>query len=466
MPLVVSADVVIDICGYSGEEAECPNAAGSGGGSLQTTPGHDLTNSVVGTNPRVKVGTKIDSLGFCSDESGQWKCGTLPMKVGDLRPLPNTAAAGWTNPDTPPSTAPISTCWREAGGGTCFGSWQEAVGNSCSRRGYQVRWDWIPPSVWSARLKTESPYNGNVADVFCYDPNNNPQTQNMFGSTEEKVVTCPAGYSASGGNCSVSTPADVKWPSDGVCTIERNAGNSFRDAPRDSDCTVSTGNAADTLPNPVQRTGTGATTGWSPPQTPNANPGGATGSGPGTSSVKLNSDGTGQVTDIRPNSGGASSTKTDVFFSSPGSDGKSTVTGITQKSIDGVGNGTGLETGAGGAGTTTPTNQGDGAKESTLQGVKNDLEGSADYQGFGTAKTFAESWSEFKQAISGGPLGGMLSFAAPSVSGTCPTFTIPVYGNQLSMESFCDVGTSITTALHAAMIAVWAIVGLKIVFSA
>ena len=459
MPLSVLADVSITVCGYSGESSECPPETQnvSGGVGLANGPSNTLTQQVQGAQGRVQPGQKIDTLGLCSNSSGSWKCGDLPMKVGDVRGGPSSTPAGWSSLSSPP-TQNMEAFWALGTETPLQGNNRgaEICTNYCSHLGKSVD----PSSVY------------NAAHTF-YQCNcqggGGGSASNTYGGS------CPAGYTNTNtsntlGQCVFSENTNsrttmVKWPDstrDGKCAVEKVANNAWTESRRDPDCVSNGGTYATVYPTPHTQVGSGNTptigTGWD---------------GTKSSAVQLNGDGSGKMTELRSNSDGKTTTKTDITFGTPGGDGKSTITGVSQTQIDGTGQATGLSSGAGGTGTTTPASTTQGgldtsslAKESTMQGIKGDLEGSNDYQGYGTAKTFAESMSEFKTAISGGPVGSMLSFAPANVSASCPTFNIPAFGQQLTMESFCDVGNTIMNTLNAVMTAVWAIAAIKVVFSA
>lgn len=134
--------------------------------------------------------------------------------------------------------------------------------------------------------------------------------------------TCPSGYSVSGSNCNLSNAAIVQKPSDGKRTVARSSNTAFTADPLDT---------ADSLPAEVtvsagdfqmlDQYGT-------------------------VVNVHLNSDGTGYIIQNKPNSDGATSTKTTINLGAPNPSGTDAagsaplVTGVKVEQVQGIGTGT------------------------------------------------------------------------------------------------------------------------------
>lgn len=176
---------------------------------------------VVGLSDSLHGGAICNSAGKCVD---------IPAGTGPRGDVP----AGWSDGDTPPTTAGAPTITYEisAGqGGGCTGSGCSAATRSavCSQ--------WlggISPTPDST-VNTES----ECSATFTSPPST------VFASITTSE-TCPAGYSASGGVCTLSNAALVMKPSDNRCGMVRT-GNVIAKDSRDPDCGSGPGTAATAL---------------------------------------------------------------------------------------------------------------------------------------------------------------------------------------------------------------------------
>lgn len=127
------------------------------------------------------------------------------------------------------------------------------------------------------------------------------------------INKCPAGYTWSGGTCTLNNPSLVQKPSDGKCTIKRD-GNSFSGDPRDPDCSVNPGVSI-----------SGSTVTISPKPT-------------GSENVRYSftPDGGGTVSHSVPGTDGTTTQRT-VQFGAPDGAGDSLVTGTREAKFTGTG---------------------------------------------------------------------------------------------------------------------------------
>ncbi len=161
-------------------------------------------------------------------------------------------------------------------------------------------------------------------------------------------VVCPTGYTASGGNCAVSTPTAVIKPVMGIQQIVRT-GNNFAVDPQI--------NPTDKLPTSVLNTTTNSVT--------------VNDSAGNSTTVTLATDGTATITQNKAQVDGTSQ-QTIVKMSSPNATtGNTEVTGVTQQTVAGTGTLAGTTPVSGGSGPTLDISSLN--KEATQQAISTKL---------------------------------------------------------------------------------------------
>lgn len=138
----------------------------------------------------------------------------------------------------------------------------------------------------------------------------------------------------------------------------------------------------------------------------------------------------------------------------------------------GNGNGDGDGTGTGGGDGNCPGC----AQESTQKENKGLLtqirdrlgKDNSSYKNLSDSKYFSESLDQFKGAMMGGPLGGILGAGFADGGGTCPVYTIsiPFFNREFTLDGHCDLMQTIGSTLEAVMMGVWTISGILIVLGA
>lgn len=90
------------------------------------------------------------------------------------------------------------------------------------------------------------------------------------------------------------------------------------------------------------------------------------------------------------------------------------------------------------------------------------------YKNLSDSKYFSESLDQFKGAIMGGPLGGILGAGFSDGGGTCPVYTISIafFNREFTLDGHCDLMQKIGPTLEAVMMGVWTISGILIVLGA
>jgi len=459
-----SAEVAIKICGGSESTVECPE-----------TPEAPPGLPAVGASPP-PMGLPVDSLGVCSNETGSWKCENVPMKVSEGGYLTSQKPEGWADAETAPSNTGLGIKLTAAS--PPYQSVQGAAGADTMSLsiglGEQVCAD-LGRSVDHWGNLASGAYGSYYAGVYC--------TGNIYrGLGVPTPGGCPTGYKVSGSGCVLEEGATygyAKWPSDGKCTGMRS-GDTFVQASRDPDCTQpGTGSiplpagCTQTAPNSISCTGANGSKG----KLDLGTPAGGTGRG--------------KLTNYTPNSDGKTSEKQQVTVGAPSSQpANGSFPGGTMGKTDGYSEGT--VNGVGetvGDGAATDGNGDDKldtaglAKDATLQGignslgekldgVKDALEGTGELAApelnEGDAPEFSESWQGMIDKIQAGPLGALSTFSVAEGDPTCPTYEIPLgfASSSITMSSHCDIMESIGPTISTVMTAVWAFLGVWILFSA
>lgn len=118
------------------------------------------------------------------------------------------------------------------------------------------------------------------------------------------------------------------------------------------------------------------------------------------------------------------------------------------------------------------------ACESTQQAVLSKLgeikdglspgSGSYDLAGFGTVQTYGEAVANFKNIVAAGPLGQLAAVSVSDSGGSCPTYDIPVgfLATSYTLDAHCTIASQWGSALATIMMVFWAIIALRIFFSA
>jgi len=159
----------------------------------------------------------------------------LINKIGDginaLRaemasPLPAAQSpVGWATSETPPSVGTLTATYTYSG--------YSSPDAYCAAN---------YASGWLSVLRNAP------ADYGCINPANSSDIRSGSSNKVASSSSCEAGYTLSGSTCNLTTPAAVKWPSDGIPTVKPINGV-LTPAPRDPDNTgLSPGN--------IERTGT------------------------------------------------------------------------------------------------------------------------------------------------------------------------------------------------------------------
>jgi hypothetical protein len=177
----------------------------------------------------------------------------------------------------------------------------------------------------SGRRCCFTPNTGGAATHFGANITNTGGTEGKIPAHDFNV--CPAGYTMSGGSCTLATPTAVMKPQDGRCGVVRT-GNVYGKDPQDPDCT---GTAASALNLSVS--------------------GGTVTAGNGTGTLTVTVDPTTGAAVIQRSTAGESTTTTlATAVGSPTGGDTGTVLGTSSTTANGTGSlaGTGTGTGTGG----------------------------------------------------------------------------------------------------------------------
>jgi hypothetical protein len=141
------------------------------------------------------------------------------VRPGSNVPYPDVP--GWADPNSPPSS--VLKCYQTGGGTPCIATREQACKSTPAwASGY---WNYDSALSNDSQCRsTPSPLGVQAG----YSPNTVYGWASIF-------VSCPAGYTAGSGDlCTLSNAPIVKWPADGVPTIEPTA-SGWQGASRDPD---------------------------------------------------------------------------------------------------------------------------------------------------------------------------------------------------------------------------------------
>jgi len=335
--------------------------------------------ALVGTAPALAtlaIGAAVMGITFDKTESTG-----APITVQISPSAKMQTPDGWTSPSAGSSepTPPASSASTSG--------WGSAMNNIP-----------VQPDVASYQAAARTRFNQPYATCSLVDDGVNASYIHCaysiyFSHNSDYISTaCQPGYSNQGGSCTLSNPALVMKPSDGVCGIKRT-GNEFSDDPRDPDCsnkplTVSV------APNSVTQSR-------------------ADGS---TKTITINADGSVTIQETRPNSSTNTTETNTTNISAPDASGDAKVSG----------QGSGSTTGTGTAGTSNPVPVFDKsglATEGTQAGIKSDTAAIKDaLTGEGVDSSLATQKSAFDSAVDG--IIGMFSGEAAKDSGIVNDFSL------------------------------------------
>lgn len=364
--------------------------------------------SVFGAGPALAtlaIGSIVSGVTFDTNQSG-----TNPIAVqlspGSKFPTPE----GWTPPasgetqPTPPASATPSLGYQIAIGAgsqaqadTCSGGQMQYV-TSDPAAACQVQSCYIAQNGWTGAAASGTDYG---TSYNCKTVYNGSTVLNDV--TWSPSTTCPAGYTGSGGNCTLSDASQVTKPADLECGVQR-VGNVIMFDPRDPDCsnvapgvTVSSNSVTVNNPDGSSR------------------------------SITINSDGTATVQESRPNAATNTTETNSTNLSAPNASGAVQVTGQASGATQGIGT----------ANTDTPASGFDTsglASEGTLAGIKGDTEAIKNaLSGDGLDSTLTAQKSAFDAAVDG--LIGMFSGEASKNSGLDNDFS---FGGYLPAQCGCE----------------------------
>jgi hypothetical protein len=255
---------------------------------------------------------------------------TAPISIRLNPNIPLVTPQGWVNDTTPPNTTTFEQTWQ-SGTQTGFATSQEATLAQWNTNAFHCS----PPKVCTVgNLVVLSP------TLHRYTVYSNGGTQGTLNAT--LTSTCPLGYSLQNSQCVLTNQALVKKPVKGLMEVKR-VGNTFQTDPQI--------NPKDILPNEVA-------TVTSDQVTVNDSTGSRT-------EIKINPDGTTNVSVSKPQTDGTTKKTTTQFSAPDPSTGNVEVIGNATESING--NGT-LQTTGGSNLDISSLN-----KESTQQSISNKL---------------------------------------------------------------------------------------------
>lgn len=162
---------------------------------------------------------------------------SLKVQAGATSSLPSPV--GWSDANTPPVNSGMIEDWTTSAWGLHKPTALEACQAGCVVNGVPLTYCVVSGSSCSIVYPS-----GYVAAT---------STVSIAG------YTCPTGYTLSGGNCNLTTPLAVQWPSDGFPTLS-NTGAGFTPNPRDPDngstpsSSIQDRTGTDSHGNPVQET--------------------------------------------------------------------------------------------------------------------------------------------------------------------------------------------------------------------
>lgn len=286
-----NAVLTIEICGHSTYVCKEPENGVADNGSV--------------------LGKELEKVRVWDSEANQG----VEVQINSSRPFPTPP--GWTAPapgsiqPTPPATAgaptQLYTYTLPGASGGPSASQQDACAAAVAGLGAQYR---LPI----------------VVDGNCYynyipngEPTGSPPTGSGWSGGASASITnvCPAGYTNSGGTCTLSNADLVQKPADGKCPIARQ-GNSYTTDANDPDCASS----SETPAGKVNLSADGGTVT-------------AGNSGGPTVSISTGGDGTTTVTVAQP--GGGNTTVTTFKTGAPDGSGESKVNGTAQAVSPGTG---------------------------------------------------------------------------------------------------------------------------------
>ncbi|MDT3710922.1 MAG: methyltransferase [Pseudomonadaceae bacterium] len=155
-----------------------------------------------------------------------------------------------------------------------------------------------------------------------------------------------------------------------------------------------------------------------------------------------------------------------------GGSGDGSGSGDGDGSGDGEGDGDGDGSGGGGGGTGTGDGEGEGEEEGEGSGP-----GFCDgddcgfvppsyFDGAEKVPGFEQSLTRIFDGISSSPLGSSVAaIAFPSSPGVCPAGTVNLFGKPITFDGHCTLWAEISGIFSALMLAVWCLLGVRIVLS-
>jgi len=376
----------------------------------------------------VAVGAALAYAG--ATRNAQDTSGAVEVKIQLSPDAPMDTPSGWTPSNgsagsggkpTPPGNTAGTSVWT--GGASCSGTDQPTVAK-CIQAYYAGTW--ATPSMFdypecvsnctsTVAQSWRAYYNGSGGGA--------PGWTGARGMTA--VVSCPTGYTAVSGVCTLSDATIVQKPSDGVCTIKRT-GNSYAYDSLDPDCASPTSQVS------ISGSGNGTFTV-------------VASDGSKVEAVIDQATGKTTVTQSVPNFTTNTTTNNTVVFSAPQT-GPSPATGQGQATVEGKSSATVSGTGSL-AGTTPSSSEGRcGAPGQPKCDVKIDETGTPDPAASIASKQteFDQKANERKGAIEAAAGSGQvssfglsLSIAWPSESCVNPTFVIPNTGGRVLAPDLC-----------------------------
>lgn len=258
-----------------------------------------LSAAAFGAGPAiatVAIGSAVMGITFPTASTGSVSVIKAQLSPSAVQETP----AGWTSPNSPPSTTSAVHYFTV-----------DAAGAPQAPSGSAACNAWVGTMTYLAFVSG--------SDTTCIYLNTQ---QNLQHSVSISMYnTCPAGYSNLSGVCTMTNASSVQKPTDGVCNIKRS-GNSFAPDAQDPDCSAG-----------VMPTYKGLTVG--------TNTISATAPDGTTSSVTINPDGSTSVVHTAPgNTGGnPTTTTTTTNLGVPDANGNAVITGQNVQTTNGTGTG-------------------------------------------------------------------------------------------------------------------------------
>lgn len=369
----------------------------------------------------------------------------LTVKVNPA--APEKVPAGWT-PNADPSQAPNPPASTGAVTGYYMnGTGQTVQSGFTSASAACQAW---ASSIGYPLIEVQAPSYCVAGGVGCCWYSNNGGQSYAGNITIYSGQTCPNGYTASGGGCSLSSASAVRYPADNDCGLHFSGGVMSYDS-RDPDCDSPQASSGATLSSDGTTLTVRDATGTNQTQ------------------VAVQADGSLAISQWT-NNGDGTTAVSQATVSPQASD--TVLLGGTSGTVNAVGPSAlgvspGASVSASGAGSSPfPSDYARDATVAALGAKVDQLHTDLTSPGTPAQTPAAKTQDEIAGVLPTSQFSGLLSWTLPARSVSCPTWTFTVWGQNYVMDSQCTLAANVQGTVSAVMLLVWALVALFIVLSA